>query len=72
MAGALNVTLSKRGVYELVGGPAEPAVSDIKRALRIGDMTVALGVGGLMVAGLIYKKVINQRSSTEPVVQQRG
>jgi adenosylcobinamide-phosphate synthase len=54
MAGALNVTLSKRGVYELVGGPAEPVVSDIKRALRIGDVTVALGVGGLMLVGLIY------------------
>lgn len=44
MAGALGVTLSKRGVYELAGGPAQPAITDIHRAIRLADICVGLVV----------------------------
>ncbi len=44
MAGALGVTLTKRGVYELAGGPADPTAADIRRALRMADVCVALSV----------------------------
>jgi adenosylcobinamide-phosphate synthase len=56
MAGVLKVTLSKQGVYELVGGPEKPAVATIRRALRLADICVALSV--IMIgAGLVTVKL---------------
>jgi adenosylcobinamide-phosphate synthase len=44
MAGALGVTLTKRGVYALEGGPAEPCPADIGRALRLADVAALLSL----------------------------
>ncbi len=44
MAGALGVTLSKRGVYDLGGGPAELTTTTIRRAIKIADICVGLSV----------------------------
>jgi adenosylcobinamide-phosphate synthase len=43
-AGALGVTLTKRGVYRLEGGPNQPDVAAMRRALRLADLCVGLGV----------------------------
>jgi adenosylcobinamide-phosphate synthase len=60
MAGALGVTLTKRGVYELAGGVAPIEVATIRRAIRLADVGVGLGVGllstGLVISTLIRKK----------------
>ena len=53
MAGALGITLSKTGVYELVGGAADADVSAMHRALRLTDVAAALSVGGLVVGWII-------------------
>jgi adenosylcobinamide-phosphate synthase len=42
MAGALHVTLTKRGYYELKGGQEKLDVITIKRALRVADICVGL------------------------------
>lgn len=57
MAGALGVTLSKRGVYKLVGGYSEPDVVTIKRALKVADICVAL-----IVTILLGLKIIRRRT----------
>lgn len=48
-AGALGVSLRKRGSYELSGGAAEPTVDDLARA---GRLTGVAGV--LLAAGLVF------------------
>lgn len=56
MAGALGVTLSKRGVYELAGGPSQPAVADIYRAIGLADICVGLVVLVICTQSLLFKK----------------
>ncbi|GAB4424248.1 MAG: adenosylcobinamide-phosphate synthase CbiB [Anaerolineae bacterium] len=43
-AGALNITLTKRGVYELAGGDAPISAATISRAIRLADGAVLLAV----------------------------
>jgi len=47
MAGALGVTLSKRGVYTLAGGSGELDHVTIQRALQVTNIAVGLGLAGL-------------------------
>ncbi len=49
MAGALGVTLSKTGVYDLTGGPAEADEQAMRRALRVADVGAGLSLLGLIV-----------------------
>ncbi len=44
VAGALGITLSKHGVYQLAGGHKQPDVTVINRALRLADICVGLSV----------------------------
>jgi adenosylcobinamide-phosphate synthase len=53
MAGALGVVLSKRGVYALRGGPAEPGLTTIHQAVRIADITIGLSLALLAGLGLL-------------------
>lgn len=57
MAGALEITLSKRGVYQLVGGNSKPDVATINRALKVADTCVAL-----IVILLVGSKMIRRRT----------
>jgi adenosylcobinamide-phosphate synthase len=56
MAGALGVTLNKRGVYELEGGPGRLDVAAIRRAVRLADvgagisLILAVQVGATLAA----------------------
>jgi len=52
MAGALGITLTKRDVYELVGGKNNTNAGAIKHALRLADICVALSIV-LICCGLI-------------------
>lgn len=52
MAGALGVCLSKRGVYRLEGGPAEPDAAGIRRALRLADAAAGLVAVTAVLASL--------------------
>lgn len=56
MAGALGITLSKRGVYNLLGGNSEPDVTSINRALRVADICVALVITILMGLNLMRRR----------------
>jgi adenosylcobinamide-phosphate synthase len=56
MAGALNVTLTKRGVYELSGGREPIRVATLKRAIRLADCCVGL-TAGLCVALAACRRV---------------
>jgi adenosylcobinamide-phosphate synthase len=60
MAGALGVTLTKRGVYKLAGGQNELNITTIKRALRLADICVGLSVV-MICAGLIAARVFGQK-----------
>jgi adenosylcobinamide-phosphate synthase len=53
IAGALRVTLSKREVYELAGGPAAADAASIRRALRVADICVGLNVMLLSAVTLV-------------------
>jgi adenosylcobinamide-phosphate synthase len=53
MAGALGVTLSKRDVYELVGGSATADAAAIRRALWVADICLGLNVILLIALTLI-------------------
>lgn len=44
VAGALGVTLNKRGVYELAGGQGRPDVAAIQRAVRLADVGVGISL----------------------------
>jgi cobalamin biosynthesis protein CobD/CbiB len=45
MAGALGVTLNKRGVYCLAGGEHPLEVATMRQAIQITDVAVGLFVG---------------------------
>lgn len=64
MAGALGVTLTKRGVYELAGGVAPIDVPTIRRAIRLADVGVGLGVG-LLCATLIISALIQKKANPD-------
>jgi adenosylcobinamide-phosphate synthase len=53
MAGALGITLTKRQVYELAGGPHRPDVMAIHRALRLADVAAGLAVVVALLAAVI-------------------
>jgi adenosylcobinamide-phosphate synthase len=55
MAGALEVTLSKRDTYELAGGLNAPDVRDIDRALKITDLCLSLSVFLMIVSSVTYQ-----------------
>ncbi len=57
MAGALEVILSKRGVYNLTGGSRQPEVADMQRAIRVADMTVGLVVMVSVATSLACKRM---------------
>lgn len=61
MAGALEVTLSKRDTYELSGGLNVPNVSDIDRALKITDLCLGLSVLLMIVASVTYRVLKKSR-----------
>lgn len=54
MAGGLGVTLTKRGVYELAGGPGRLDGVTIRRALRLAD--VAAGLGLALLSALLFTR----------------
>jgi adenosylcobinamide-phosphate synthase len=56
MAGALGVILTKRGVYNLEGGPARPDVAAIQRALRLADLSAGLTVLAAVLAALAIRR----------------
>ncbi len=55
MAGALGVTLDKRGVYQLEGGQRPLNVATINRALQVAD-----GCAGLVVINSILVAIMAQ------------
>ncbi len=58
-AGALGVTLEKRGVYALAGGDAPLTTATIRRAVRLADATAALIVlfaAGVAIGAQVFKK----------------
>lgn len=58
MAGALGVTLDKRGVYALAGGQEPLNVATIRRALRLADVCAGLVVVlAILVAGVVQGKI---------------
>jgi adenosylcobinamide-phosphate synthase len=65
MAGALGVTLSKRGVYNLAGGSGPLDVAAIQRALRLADIGAGLS---LVVAILV---AILRCRQTRPIRKSR-
>jgi adenosylcobinamide-phosphate synthase len=62
MAGALGVTLTKRGVYELAGGAAPVTPPTLHRAVRLADLSVGLGIG-VLCAGLVVSSFIKRNCS---------
>jgi adenosylcobinamide-phosphate synthase len=60
MAGALKVTLTKQGIYELAGGQKTPDGSTIRRALRVADICAGLSIV-LLAIPMLWRGVI-QRS----------
>lgn len=61
MAGALEVTLDKRGVYQLAGGQRSLEVTTIRRALHVADVGAGLVVlVSLLVAVIIQRSVSRQ------------
>jgi cobalamin biosynthesis protein CobD/CbiB len=62
MAGALGVTLTKRGVYELAGGAAPIEIPTLRRAIRLADLSVGLGIG-VLCAGLMVSSFIKRNCS---------
>lgn len=60
MAGALGVTLTKRGVYELAGGDGLIETATLRRAIRLADLSVGLGIG-VLCAGLALSSLLAKR-----------
>jgi adenosylcobinamide-phosphate synthase len=56
MAGALGVTLDKRGVYQLSGGQGRLDVTTLKRAIRVADVSV-----GLIVVVSVLVAIVSQK-----------
>ncbi|MCB9482970.1 MAG: cobalamin biosynthesis protein CobD [Dehalococcoidia bacterium] len=52
MAGALGVTLRKRGHYALNEGVREPGADDIRAAVRLADRAAWVALGALFLAGM--------------------
>jgi adenosylcobinamide-phosphate synthase len=59
MAGALRVTLTKQGVYELAGGQKTPDGSTIRQALRVADICAGLSVV-LLAIPTLWRGVIQR------------
>jgi adenosylcobinamide-phosphate synthase len=59
MAGTLEVTLDKRGVYRLEGGQGRLDVAAIYRALRVADVCTALVVAFATLLALVVKERSN-------------
>jgi adenosylcobinamide-phosphate synthase len=57
MAGALGVTLDKRGVYALKGGHGLLNVTTIYRAVRVADLGAGLVVVVAMILGALTQKI---------------
>jgi adenosylcobinamide-phosphate synthase len=62
MAGALGVTLTKRGVYSLEGGKAHLGTTTIRRALRVTDICVGINIS-LLCLGLAIVCLWQKESS---------
>lgn len=60
MAGALGVTLDKRGVYALEGGPGPLNVAAIYRAVRVADLGAGLVVVVAMILGALTQKKLKR------------
>ena len=56
MAGGLGVTLTKRGVYELAGGPGPLDVPAIQRALRLADVAAGIGLALILLSALLFSR----------------
>jgi adenosylcobinamide-phosphate synthase len=61
MAGALEVTLDKRGVYQLAGGPRPLEVTTLRRALGVADV----GAGLVVLVSLLAAIIIQGRAEVE-------
>ncbi|MBE7472864.1 MAG: cobalamin biosynthesis protein CobD [Anaerolineae bacterium] len=55
MAGALEVTLDKRGVYQLTGGQGRLDVTTLKRAVRVADVGTGLIVTVAILTALVVQ-----------------
>ncbi|MCK6627431.1 MAG: adenosylcobinamide-phosphate synthase CbiB [Anaerolineae bacterium] len=55
MAGALEVTLDKRGVYQLTGGQGRLDVTTLKRAVRVADVGAGLIVTVAILTALVVQ-----------------
>lgn len=56
MAGALGVTLSKRGVYRLNGGRQAADGNTIRRALKIADICISLITGSALLTMIVLNR----------------
>lgn len=56
MAGGLGVTLTKRGVYELSGGPGPLDVPALHRALRLADVAAGIGLALTLLPTLLFTR----------------
>ncbi|MBN1219363.1 MAG: cobalamin biosynthesis protein CobD [Anaerolineae bacterium] len=68
MAGALHVTLSKQGVYELDGGQEKLNANAIRRALRLADICVILFLSVIGIA-LITAQLCRKYNPIRPKSQ---
>ncbi len=60
MAGALNITLAKRDIYELRGGQNNADATTIKQALRVAGICAALSIA-LLCGGVITSAIAGLR-----------
>jgi adenosylcobinamide-phosphate synthase len=60
MAGALGVTLDKRGVYALEGGQGRVDIATIRRALRLADVCAGLIVLLSVLVALITQRIVKR------------
>jgi len=62
-AGALKITLEKRGVYSLAGGNTPLTTATIRRAIHLADATAALIVlfsGGVAIGMQTIQKKLRE------------
>lgn len=55
-AGALGITLTKRDVYALEGGPAPLTAETVRRALRLADVSAALSVAAVCAGAYFWHR----------------
>jgi adenosylcobinamide-phosphate synthase len=67
MAGALEVTLDKRGVYQLAGGQRPLEVTTIRRALGVADV----GAGLVVLVSLLAAVIIQGRAKKDYTEKRR-